>query len=387
VPVEFDRNGRPVAVKGDVTNYYIRIAGKFIDAGADLAYAVSRMQTEQARLADGVPRQEVFQSASHPVVRDKVPGRVRLSDAVAEYKAELRTLDKSKATKMVYVNAIDSFAKSCRKEFLDELDRKDILTYIDWMRENLPVRVPGAQSQTLRNRLTYLGTFLGKHGVQLKKSGQRQAKTDPGLLFRTDIPKNMKKKPKKYEQSTIETLLTNADEDQKDYLEFLLWSGFRDEEVQFLQYSDFHFRNSTVMVQAKPHFGWKPKDQEEREITLPTAVTKRIKARMDRRKATNSDLLFPNQYGRPDNHLIYRLHAVAKKAGLNLRGKRAGHMFRKTAGSRVAKLEGLPAAMEYLGHSNIATTALYLAADTSSLKKKLKSVDEIYEKHQLVADQ
>jgi integrase len=62
-------------------------------------------------------------------------------------------------------------------------------------------------------------------------------------------------------------------------------------------------------------------------------------------------------------------------------------MFRKTAGSRVAKLEGLPAAMEYLGHSNIATTALYLAADTSSLKKKLKSVDEIYEKHQLVADQ
>jgi hypothetical protein len=82
------------------------------------------------------------------------------------------------------------------------------------MREKLPVRVPGAQNRTLRNRLGYLGTFFGKYGVQLKKTGQRQAKADLGLLFRTDIPKNMKKKPKKYEQSTIETLLTNADDNK-----------------------------------------------------------------------------------------------------------------------------------------------------------------------------
>jgi integrase len=394
VAVEFHKNGRPIPPK-NAKSYLIRIAGKFTDVGADLALALTRLQQEQARLSEGVRRVEAINIA--PIVtsakrRDTVSGRVRLLDAVAEYKAELLTLDKSKATALAYVNTLDSFERSYRKEFVDEIDRKDILTYIDWMRENLPVRVPGAQNRTLRNRLGYLGTFLGKHGVQLKKSGQRQAASDPGLLFRTDIPKNMKKKPKKYDQSMIETLLTNADEDQKDYLEFLLWSGFRDEEVQFLQFSDFNFRNSTVLVQAKPQFGWKPKDWEEREITLPTAVTKRLRARMDRgrqydsglRKAAESDLVFPNRDGRPDSHLIDRLHAVAKKAGLNLMGKRAGHMFRKTAGSRVAKIDGLPAAMEFLGHSNIETTALYLAADTSNLKKKLRSVDEIYEKHQLL---
>jgi integrase len=63
---------------------------------------------------------------------------------------------------------------------------------------------------------------------------------------------------------------------------------------------------------------------------------------------------------------------------LNLKGQRAGHMFRKTAGSRVAKAHGLPAAMEFLGHSNIETTALYLAADTSDQKKKRQLADAMY---------
>jgi integrase/recombinase XerD len=388
VPVDFDRNGRPVPVKGEITNYYIRIAGKFIDAGENLTSAVSRMRTEQDNLRDGVPRNEVF---ARPVAKPENPsGRIRLVDAVAEYKSELRTLDKSKATKRAYNNTLDSFVESYRKTFIDEIERKDILTYIDWMRENLDVRVAGSQNRTLRNRLVYLGTFLGKHGIQLKKSGSQQAKDDDGLLFRSDIPKNMKQKPKKFDQSTIAALLEKANDDETDYLEFLLWSGFRDEEVQYLLFSDFNFRNSTVMVQAKPRYGWKPKDWEEREITLPSPVMQRMKERMGRmrmyedgmRKAGENDLVFTSSVGRPDAHLIDMLHAVAKKAGMNLRGKRAGHAFRKTAGSRVAKAEGLPAAMEFLGHSDIKTTALYLAADASAQTKKRQSADEMYEHYQ-----
>jgi integrase len=388
VPVGFDRSGRPIPVKAVVTNYYVRIAGKFIDAGANLTAAVSQMRTEQAKLVDGVPRHEVFQALSPAAARRESPalGRVRLSDAVAEYKSELRTLDKSKATALAYTNTVNDFQTSCSKDFIEDINRKDILAYINWMRENVPVRVPGSENRTLRNRLNYLGTFLGKYGVQLKKSSQRQAASDPGLLFRTDIPKNMKKKPKKFDQTTINTLLENANEDQRDYLELLLWSGFRDEEVQYLLFSDFNFRNSTAMVQAKPQFGWKPKDWEEREITLPSPVMKRIKDRMGRarmyqnvmRKAGENDLVFTNNVGRPDAHLIDMLHSVAKKSGMDLRGKRAGHMFRKTAGSRVAKKLGLPAAMEFLGHSNIETTALYLAADTADQAKKRQSADEMF---------
>ncbi len=375
VAVAYDRNGRPIEPKpkiGHVTTYQIRVAGKFIDAdaGDSFTMAVTRLRQEQARLADGMSRVEA----------------VNVTPTVVAIANELRTLDRGKYTIAMYENTLRDFQSSCRKEFIDQIDRKDILSFVSWMRDNLQVRVQGSENRTYKNKLGYLRTFLSRHGVQLNKKGNGQSVSDPGLLYRSDVPKPVKKKPKKYDQDEIDALMKHADADQKDYLLFLLWSGFRDEEVQYLQYSDFHFRNSTVMVQAKPHFGWKPKDYEEREITLPSEVSKRLKDRMSRpqqyrdgiRKPADSDLVFPNGEGNPDSHLIYRLHAVAKKAGLNLKGKRAGHMFRKTAGSRVAKKLGLPAAMDFLGHSKIETTALYLAADRSDLTKKRQLVDQMF---------
>jgi integrase len=388
--VAYDKHGKPIKPMGHVTTYQIRVAGKFIDAevGNNFTMAISRLKQEQARLADGVSRVEAVNvvAPSHNPASGQ-SDRTRISDAADEFINELRTLDRKKYSIAMYKNALRDFRKSCHKEFLDQIDRKDILAFIGWMRDNMQVRVAGSENRTYRNKLGFLGTFLGRYGVQLRKEGKRQGASDPGLLFRSDIPKVVKKKPRKYDQSDIDVLMKHADADQKDYLMFLLWSGFRDEEVQYLQYSDFNFRNATVMVQSKPQFGWKPKDYEEREITLPSEVSKRMKERMDRRQQYRNgyrtpetgDLVFPNGEGNPDSHLIYRLHAVAEKAGLNLKGKRAGHMFRKTAGSRVAKKMGLPAAMEFLGHSDFATTPLYLAADKSDVTKKQQAADQMFE--------
>ena len=388
LPIGYDRQGRPIEPKlksGHVTTYQIRIAGDYIDAGDNFTLAITRLKQVQARLADGVSRAEAVKVL--PVSSSAAPaGRTRISDAADDFVKELQTLDRKKYSVAMYQNTLRDFQSSCKKEFIDEIERKDILNFIAWMRQHLQVRVRGSENRTYRNKLGYLGTFLARYGIELKKKGNGQSASEPGLLFRSDIPKVIKKKPKKYDQPDIDVLMKHADIDEKDYLMFLLWSGFRDEEVQYLEYKDFHFTNSTVMVQAKPHFGWKPKDYEEREITLPSEITKLIKARMARpqqyrngfRKPAEGDLVFPNGQGNPDSHLIYRLHAVAKKAGLDLVGKRAGHMFRKTAGSRVAKKLGLPAAMEFLGHSDVKTTALYLAADKSDSVKKRRVMDEMF---------
>ncbi len=374
VPVHFHKNGRAIEPHG-VTGYLVRKSGKFEHVGADLESAVTRLRQEEAFLSgDVVP------------VQSSTPGqRVRIVDAIAEYKQEIRTLDKSKSTVLMYSNAVDGFAASCKKTYIDEVDRKDILQYIQWMRDNLQERVKGGQNRTIRNRLTYLGVFLGKQGIKLGKDKGADASA-PGLLFYDDRPKVLKKKPKKYDQATIDQLIKVSDIDEKDYLMFLLWSGFRDEEVQYLQYTDFNWKNNTVTTHAKPHFGWKPKDAEERTIVLPNEVSKMMKRRMERlqqyengyRKPNDKDLVFPNGDGRPDSHLIYRLHAVAEKAGLNLKGQRGGHMFRKTAGSRIAKKLGLRAAMDFLGHSDVETTALYLAADDLNSKRSREAFEEMF---------
>lgn len=389
VAVPFDRRGvaiEPKPKNGSVTSYAVRVGGKFEHAGDDLHTAVTFLRQKQAMIGGGVLPE--IASQLRPAVAftgETAADRTLLPQAAEEYKAALRVIDKAKSTVSMYSNTIDGFLASCNKNFIDEIDRKDVLTYIQWMRDKLKVRVKGSQNNTIKNRLTYLGVFLNKYGVKLKKNKGADASA-PGLIFHDDRPKIVKKKPRKYDQETLDTLLGVADIDQKDYLMFLLWSGFRDEEVQFLQYSDFDWMNKTVTVHTKPQFNWLPKDYEERTITLPSEVSKQMKDRMDRpqqysdgtRKPHPDDLVFPNGKGGPDSHLIYRLHAVAKKAGLNLVGKQAGHMFRKTAGSRVAKKLGLRAAMDFLGHSDVETTALYLAADASTSAKSRQAFEEMF---------
>jgi len=378
VPIEFNRNGRPSEPKlkpgQHVTSYLIRIGGKFIDTGTDFSIAVTRFHQERARLAGGVTRHEAAE-VFIPSTQHEPTGRVYLADAIADYNAELQILSKGKYTRAMYKNDVDGFLQSCSKTFLDEIVRKDILNYIGWMKQNVKVRVKGRAERTYKNRLGYLRTFLSKHKIKLVKKHP----DDSGLISRDDIPKPLKPKPKKYDRDSINLLLQHADEDQADYLLFLLWSGFRDEEVQYLLYSDFDWKNFTVTVHAKPKFNWRPKDSEERTVQLPSEISKRMQTRMKREARSNDDVVFPNGRGNPDSHLIYRLHAVAKKAGMNLKGKRAGHMFRKTAGSRVAKKFGLRAAMDFLGHSDIETTALYLAADELDAKKSRQAYDDMYE--------
>jgi integrase len=375
VPVAFGKNGRAFKPDGYVTTYLIRKAGKFISVGDDLDGAVTRLRQEQVAVGAGVVSDGDVKLQPLASLPGDPSGRVRIADAVEQYKQDLKTLQKAKYTTAMYTDAAQKFAKSCRKTYLDEITRDDILNFMKWLRQNLKVRVQGAQSKTIVNYLTLLGIFLGKNGIKLFKPKGAAAAAE-GLIFHDDRPKVLKKKPKKIDQDTIDKLLAVADVDQKDYLLLLLWSGFRDQEVQFLEWQDFDWKNHTVTCHAKPHFDWRPKDHEERTVSLPSPVVTRMKERMDRH---TGKLVFPNSVGKPDSHLLHRLHAVAKKAGLDLRGQRAGHMFRKTAGSRVAKKLGLRAAMDFLGHSDVQTTALYLAADDMTSKKSREVFDEMFE--------
>ena len=375
VPVVFGKTGRALKPDGYVTAYLIRKAGKFISVGDDLDAAVTRLRQEQVAVGEGVVSDGDVKLQPLASLPHEPGGRVRIADAVEQYEQDLKTLQKAKYTTWMYTDVAQKFAKSCRKTYLDEIVRDDILQFMKWLRQNLKVRVQGAQSKTIVNYLTLLGIFLAKNGIKLVKPKGSDVNA-AGLIFSDDRPKVLKKKPKKFDQDTIDKLLNSADVDQKDYLLFLLWSGFRDQEVQFLEWQDFDWKNQTVTCHAKPHFDWRPKDHEERTVSLPLPIVVRMK---ERRERYADKLVFPNSVGKPDSHLLHRLHAVAEKAELNLIGQRAGHMFRKTAGSRVAKKLGLRAAMDFLGHSDVQTTALYLAADDMTSKKSREVFDEMYQ--------
>jgi hypothetical protein len=61
-------------------------------------------------------------------------GQVRLTDAVTAYFADTQLTKKSK-TLSAYTTALDYFLESCKKQYLAEIDRRDLLEYSAFLRD------------------------------------------------------------------------------------------------------------------------------------------------------------------------------------------------------------------------------------------------------------
>lgn len=284
-----------------------------------------------------------------------------------EFKEELKTLGRKPRSIESYSGSIDQFLHSYKKQSIDEVDRKDILNFIVWMQVNLVKRNGGHPNNTYRNRLRDVGIFLKHFGVQMP-------------LPTREWPKEVEKKKEKYSIAVINDMLKAAKtEDEKDLIHFLLKTGFRDDEVAHVQYSDIDSRNGTINISYKKEFNWTPKDNEPRKeaITLEDRFVKRMRLRRARYNASSSGLIFPSKSGTPNNHLIRVIQRVAKRAGIDVR---IGlHKFRKTFGTMVAQKYGLERARLWLGHDDIATTQAYLAADEQTSVESRKAINEMFE--------
>ena len=100
-------------------------------------------------------------------------------------------------------------------------------------------------------------------------------------------------------------LLAAAPEDECLISRFFLGSGAREREVATACWRNIDFSGGTFKVQAKPEYGFVPKDHEERLVPLPDDLL----ALLAQRKAARlkSPLLFPNDVGLPQTHLLRRL--------------------------------------------------------------------------------
>ena len=112
-------------------------------------------------------------------------------------------------------------------------------------------------------------------------------------------------------------MLRVAHEEERIFLKFLLSSGFRDREVRHVNWRDLDFRNSLVRVTAKPGWGFRPKNWEERAVPLPTALVEHLRLLKERRNALPAQLLFPNSRGNPDSENDMIVKWVAERAKLN----------------------------------------------------------------------
>jgi integrase len=132
--------------------------------------------------------------------------------------------------------AVGPFLKSCHRTYLDQVDRRDLLQYADFLR-----RVEKVSDRTISTRWIAVMTVLKFHGIR-------------GLTKRGDAPQYVEAEPEAYTQEQLTTLFLACKPESHLLFSFYLKTGFRMQEVMYLHYSDLNFDHRTVSVRAKPDY-------------------------------------------------------------------------------------------------------------------------------------
>jgi integrase len=295
------------------------------------------------------------ETGAEPKPEPKVPGHP-LTTTVMDYLLEIQT-HKSKKTLAAYTLALTLFQESCKKQDLEDIDRKDMLTFIKRLKDQ------GWTPRTVRNRVDYVQIFIRHFDL-------------PAILKgKANLPQFTPKKVSAYSEVSLGKLFGVAVLEESDRLHFLLCTGTREQEAQYACWSDIDLDAKTYTVTEHLDLGFTPKDKEEGVIPIPSFLVEILRARRERYPLAR--LVFTTPQNKPDGHLLRMVKRLGLRAGLNCghcvnkAGKSCAthpvcryvilHKFRKTFASVLSK-KGIPprTIMRYLRHSELSTTLLYL---------------------------
>jgi len=308
-----------------------------LSVGKDPADASARRQRKEAEL------NAVNNGVS--VVPDGQNGNRSVAAAVAEFLDETELTKKPK-TLAAYSTALAYFVESCHKLNLDEIDRKDLLKFSAFLRDEKK-QAP----RSVYNKFENVMTFLKAHGIR-------------GLVGKNDWPRYTEEEPEIYEQADLDKLFAKCDTEEQLWYEFFLMTGEREQEVMYTYWSDVNFAASTVRVSHKPDRGWTPKAYKEREIPIPSKLVKSLKSWKAKSDKT-CNLVFPTAGCNPKLDFLDGLKTVAERAKLDKENFWL-HKFRATFAtwSLWAGVD-LRTVQQWLGHSDMESTMRYLKPSRS----------------------
>jgi integrase/recombinase XerD len=332
--------------------YYLewREKGKRIrlSVGKDAQDAAARRQRKEAELNalnNGVS-----------VVPENGNGQRSVAAAVAQFLEETELTKKPK-TLAAYTTALNYFTESCRKLYMHEIERHDLLKFSSFLREEKK-----QSPRSVYNKFETVMAFLKANGIR-------------GLVGKNDWPRYTEEEPETYEDAELDKLFKTCDAEERLWFEFFLMTGMREQEVMHTYWSDVNFAASTVRVSHKPDRNWTPKAYKEREIPIPAKLAKKLKARKAKSDKT-CGLVFPTSGCNPKLDFLDCLKACAERAKLD-KDNFWLHKFRSTFATRClwAGVD-LRTVQQWLGHSDMESTMRYLKPSRS--EKLREKVNEIF---------
>ena len=321
--------------------YYIdwRADGKRyrVTVGRDATEAENRRQAKEKELA--------AIGAGVPVLAQVDDSRPMLTSAIAEFLEETKLTKKPK-TLSAYRTALQYFQESCHKLYVQDIERKDLLKFIAFLRDE-----KGQSARSVYNKFEVTMTFLKAQKVR-------------DLIGKNDWPRFTEEEPEIYEKEELERFFAACDDKERVWFEFFLMTGMREQEVMNTYWSDIHFNHAVVRMTHKPDRGWTPKAYKEREIPIPDKLVRRLKAWKAKSDET-CGLVFPTAGCNPKMNFLDDLKAVAERAGLNPEHFWL-HKFRATFATwHLWAGVDLRTVQHWMGHKDIESTMRYLKPNRS----------------------
>lgn len=297
------------------------------------------------------------------ITEEKEGAKLRLADAVTSYLKEIEPPQREPKTYTAYKYCLELFLANCSRTYIQDVGREDLLAFIRKLYEM------GCGARTAYNRAAIVAQLLKVNGIK-------------GLLHKRDWPKFVDPIRPVYEPEELKALFAACKPEERTLYLFYLLTGMRDKEVRYCSWRDVDFHSHVVRVTAKPQWGFKPKNKEEREIPVPASLLTELKGHKERQAGAKNarNLVFPTATGEPDKKHEWKLKRIAYKAGLNCgrcasrHGNKCAdgefcsnwflHKFRHTFATRnlqehVCDIRTLQL---WLGHSDLASTMVYLKA-------------------------
>jgi integrase/recombinase XerD len=330
-----------------------------IPAGADAQDAADKARVKEAQLT--AERNGIIPALPQP---QTAPPRTSLASALDDYLNYVR-YHRSLRTFRTYRPILTSFKTFCPKSHVDDVQRQDLLDFATHCMKQ------GQAGKSIYNKLVVLSQVLKQHGKRK-------------LLTSADWPSFVETVRPIYEDAELAKLFKTCTPEEEIRFKFYLMSGFREAEGRFVTWRDVDFKHLAVRVTAKPHWGFHPKNWEEREVPVPQKLIAMLQ-RFRPKDAGPDAPLFPSATGRPDGAMLEKLKAVAHRGKLNcghcvvkhrledgtIKINRCAdgpyctrwflHKFRHTYATRHLQ-DGIDirTLQQWMGHRDIASTMVYL---------------------------
>ena len=274
---------------------------------------------------NGIP--EVVPVAEPPSIR-------KLID---RYLDQIKTLKKPN-THRKYDAVLTKFAKVFDRRTLDSISTEELNDYV------VALMKSGMSANTVLHNVVIIAQFCKRNGRA-------------GLTRLLHLPERILPLPLEYTEEELASFFSVTTDRERELFSTFLLTGFREQEVAFLFWSDINLRLRTIRVTSKPHLGFSPKRWEEREIPIPVQLAKLLEARPH---LHSERFVFPSPTGHREHNMLLKCKAIAERAGLD--SERFDlKTFRSTFATRMLRSGfDVRTVQHWMGHKSLETTMRYL---------------------------